>query len=176
MTGTDIHIPTLTTERLTLRCPKQSDFDAYADFRGSDRAIPVGGPNSRSQSFDKFCEIIGHWHVRGYGRWLIADRNTDQPLGLVGLFNPDDWPEAEIAWSVFEAGEGRGVAYEAALASRAYAYETLGWTRVISRVSPDNTRSVALAIRMGADLEYVYDHEEIGPLHVWRHVSPEALT
>ena len=34
MTGTTLHIPTLETQRLTLRAPRWSDFDAYAEFRG----------------------------------------------------------------------------------------------------------------------------------------------
>lgn len=175
MTGTTILIPTLETERLILRCPRIEDFEAYHAFRSSDRAAHVGGPCKRFQSFDKLGEIIGHWHLRGFGRWLVADRETDEPLGVVGLFHPDDWPEPEIAWSVFEAGEGRGVAYEAAVASRKYAYETLGWDRVISCVGPENLRSLALAQRMGATHEYTLDNEDIGPLQVWRHPGPETL-
>lgn len=175
MTGTTIHIPTLETERLVLRCPRIEDFEAYSAFRASDRAVFVGGPHKRFQSFDKLGEIIGHWHLRGFGRWMVADRETGEPLGVVGLMHPDDWPEPEIAWSVFEAGEGRGIAYEAALASRSYAYDVLGWDRVISCVSADNTRSLALAKRMGAVYDYTYDNEDTGPLQVWRHPGPGEL-
>lgn len=169
MTGTTLHIPTLTTERLTLRAPVFEDFDAYADFRGSERATFVGGPHSRVKSFDKLCEIVGHWHLRGYGRWIVTDTGTGAPLGLVGIYYPEDWPEPELAWSLFEAGEGRSIAYEAALAARSYAYDTLGWTRLISCVSPDNSRSVALAKRLNAKFDYTYDHPELGPLDVWLH-------
>ena len=157
-----------------MRCPQASDFDAYAEFRGSDRAKYVGGPNPRHEAHAKFCELVGHWHIRGYGRWMATDISCGQPLVVVGLYYPDDWPEPELAWSLFEAGEGRGVAYEAALAARNYAYKTLGWSRVISCVMPNNNRSESLAKRLGATLDYVYEHITIGALPVWKHPSPEA--
>ena len=37
---------------------------------------------------------------------------TDAPLGVVGLMFPEGWPEPEIAWSLFDAAEGRGIALD----------------------------------------------------------------
>lgn len=175
MTETVIRIPTLTTERLTLRAPRASDFDLYAEFGSSPRSAGVGGPYSRSRSFERLTSIIGHWQLRGYGRWLVADRETDCPLGIVGLMYPENWPEPEIAWTVFASAEGRGIAFEAALLSRTYAYDVLGWPTVISCTMPDNDRSIALARRMGATPEKSFLHPEIGELLVWRHPSPDAI-
>lgn len=169
-------IPTVETENLRLRCAEMRDFDAYAAFRASDRAAYVGGPNTRTQAFDKLGEIIGHWHLRGYGRWMVADKHTDEPLGVVGLFFPDDWPEPEIAWSVFETAEGRGVAFEAAMAARDYAYNTLGWTTAISCTEPGNARSQALAERMGATFERKFVTVDGLNLNVYRHPSQAELT
>uniref|UniRef100_UPI0039B83075 GNAT family N-acetyltransferase n=1 Tax=Albidovulum sp. TaxID=1872424 RepID=UPI0039B83075 len=134
MTGTSIHIPTLETGRLRLRAPRLSDFEAYAAFRGSKRAEVFGGPFPREAAFDQLAELIGHWALRGFGRWIVADRTTDAPLGVVGLYHPEGWPEPEVAWSVFETAEGRGIAHEAALAARAHAYGTLGWTTAVSLI------------------------------------------
>lgn len=169
-----IEIPTVETDRLRLRAPRWSDFEAYAAFCASPRSAGVGGPYSRDAAFTRLTAVIGHWQLRGFGRWLVADRDTDAPLGIVGPFRPEDWPEPEIAWSVFEAAEGRGVAYEAALAARRYAYDVLGWTTAVSLTTPDNTRSIALAQRMGATRDGSYMHAEAGELYVWRHPGPEA--
>ena len=166
-------IPVLHTEHLTLRGPTAADFEAYAAFRGSDRARILGGPFSRAQAFDQLCSIIGHWQLRGYGRWLVADKTTDAPLGIVGLFYPEGWPEPEIAWSLFAAAEGRGIAFEAARAARRYAYDTLGWTTAISLIDPANTRSVALAKRLGCTDGETFQHETLGLMHIWRHPGPE---
>ncbi|MBO6604322.1 MAG: GNAT family N-acetyltransferase [Roseicyclus sp.] len=168
-------IPTVTTERLTMCAPQLSDFDTYADFRGSDRAAFVGGPNSPMQAWQQFCALAGQWQIRGYGRWIIADKDTDEPLGVSGIHHPVEWPEPELAWSLFAAGEGRGIAYEAALAVRAYAYETLGWTTVISCVDSRNARSLALAKRLGCKPDGQFTHELFGTMDVWRHPAPEAL-
>lgn len=174
MTETLIRIPTLRTRNLVLRAPGPQDYEAYVAFRASPRSRGVGGPYDRTASFSHFAELIGHWVIRGYGRWVVADPETDVALGVVGLMYPEDWPEAEIAWTVFENAEGRGVAFEAAMATRDYAYNTLGWSTVISCVMPDNSRSAALAKRMGATYECDFDHPEIGTLGIWRHISPEA--
>ncbi len=167
-------IPTLTTERLTLRAPRMDDFDAHAAFRTSDRARPVGGPDTREGAYDHFAGIAGQWVLRGYGRWLVADRATDAPLGIVGLHHPDNWSEPELAWSLYAAGEGRGIAMEAALAARAHAYDTLGWTTLISYIAPTNTRSMALAKRMGCTSDGPHDHPAIGMVHVMRHPAPPS--
>ncbi|MEM9212412.1 MAG: GNAT family N-acetyltransferase [Pseudomonadota bacterium] len=171
-----IDIPTLYTERLTLRAPQWSDFEAYAEFRGSERARILGGPFTRAQAFDQLCAILGHWELRGYGRWMVADRATDAPMGIVGNFFPEDWPEPEIAWSVFENAEGKGIAFEAAMEARRYAYEVLGWDTAISLIADENARSKVLAERMGAKFEKNYEHAEYGVMPVYRHPSPEELS
>jgi len=173
---TNIAIPTLQTTRLTLRAPKPSDFEPYAEFRADPmRTQGLGGPNTRAQAFDHLSEIIGHWHMRGFGRFLVADKSTDTPLGVVGPFFPEDWPEPEIAWSVFAAGEGKGIAFEAAQAARTYAYNTCGWTTAISMITDGNTRSIALAERMNCTREDDFEHPEYGLMQVWRHPSLEVL-
>ncbi len=176
VTQDTISIPVYETERLRLRAPRMSDFEVYHAFCASDRSVGVGGPYpDRGSAFDRLSGVIGHWQLRGYGRWLVADRETDAPLGVVGLMYPEDWPEPEIAWTVFADAEGRGVAYEAAVFTRAYAYDVLGWSTVVSCSVPTNTRSQALAQRMGATFESEYTHPTIGALNVWRHLGPEAV-
>ncbi len=170
-----IAIPTLRTERLVLRAPKMADFETYAAFGQSPRTAGVGGPFERSAAFGKLCAIAGHWQLRGFGRWLVADAKTDAALGIAGLFFPEDWPEPEIAWTVFDGAEGRGIAYEAACAARAYAYDTLGWSTVVSLTMPDNVRSIALAKRMGARHDGDYHHPVYGPLNIWRHLAPAEV-
>lgn len=162
-------IPVLETARLRLRGPRLDDFDAYADFRASPRTLHVGGPYGRDTAWNQLCALAGHWHLRGFGRWIVADIETDAPLGIVGPFQPEIWPGPELAWSLFDGAEGHGYAQEAALAARDYAYQTLGWTTAISVIGPENTRSIALARRMGAQPDGTWDHPTLGTLHVWRH-------
>lgn len=175
MTGATVHIPTVETARLRLRAPRLSDLDLYAAFRASQRTRVLGGPFSRDEAFHQLSALIGHWSLRGFGRWMVADRETDLPMGVVGPYHPEGWPEPEIAWSVFDEAEGKGIAHEAALAARDYAYRVLGWPPAASLIATDNTRSAALARRMGAKVEGQYPHATYGLLDIWRHPGPEAL-
>lgn len=168
-------IPTLTTERLTLRPPRLSDFAAHAAFKTSPRAEFVGGTTTEADAWNHLCAVIGQWQLRGYGRWMVAETSTDKPMGVVGIHHPLDWPEPEIGWTVYAEAEGRGYAFEAATAARAYAYDTLGWSSIASFVNPDNARSVALAKRMGCQPDGQHMHPVYGPLHIWRHPSPTEL-
>lgn len=171
----DFRIPMIETERLRLRLPKPSDLEAHYAFRASKRSIGVGGPFDEASSFHHLESIVGQWQMRGYGRWMVADRATDEPYGVVGIYHPLEWPEPEIGWSIYQNAEGRGIAHEAAIASRAYAYDTLGWTRIVSLIVDDNTRSIALAERLGCTMDGAFDHPVYGKLNIWVHPSPEAL-
>lgn len=171
----DFRIPEIETERLRLRLPRASDLPAHVAFRASERSRGVGGPFDAASSFHHLAGIVGQWQLRGYGRWMVADRKTDQPLGLVGIFHPDDWPEAEIGWTVYDDAEGKGIAFEAAIATRDFAYGALGWTRIVSLIMADNDRSIRLAERLGCRREKVHVHPVYGALDIWVHPGPEAL-
>ena len=172
---TEITIPTIETERLRLRAPVAEDFEAHVGFNASPRSHFVGGPYPRSHAFLGLCALAGHWQIRGYGRWIIADKDTDAALGTCGPFRPDGWPEPEIAWSLYDHAEGRGIAFEAASAARAWAYGTLGWTTAMSAIDPENTRSVRLAERLGCRPDGTFEHDVHGTLHIWRHPGPEEI-
>ena len=167
-------LPTLETERLVLRAPRAEDFDAYAAFLGSEASRHIGGPKPRWEAWRSFATLWGHAALRGFGRWIVTERGSDRAVGCVGLYRPQEWPEPEIAWMVWGAAEGRGIAHEAALAARRHAYATLGWRTVISAIADANTRSVALARRLGCARDGAFEHPGHGPLPIWRHPGPEA--
>lgn len=167
-------IPTLHTERLTLRAPTEADFPPFRDFYAGARSHFVGGPLTAEMAWRMMAMEIGHWWLRGFGRFIVAEAATGTPVGLIGPFCPHGWPEPEIGWDLFDGFEGRGYATEAALASRDWAYDSLGWTTAISLIKPANTASARLAARMGATLDGNFTHERHGPMQVWRHPAPIA--
>lgn len=167
--------PTLHTDRLTLRGPELRDAEAVIGFYAdADRSAGFGGPLPRDQAWRWFASSIGHWHLRGYGFWTVDVTETGAACGLVGLWNPDGWPEPEIGWLMFDGFEGKGYAHEAALRVRDYAYTDLGWTTLTSNIVPGNTRSVALAERMGAVFEKSYTNVQMGEDRLYRHPGPVA--
>jgi RimJ/RimL family protein N-acetyltransferase len=169
-------VPVLETERLILRAPELGDFDTMAEFAQSDRSRFVGGPGPRGLTWRAFCAITGHWVMRGFSMFVFADKSTGKPLGASGPWFPEGWPEPEIGWSIWAAqAEGKGLAFEAATATRAFAYDVLGWPTAISLIHVDNTRSAALARRMGCTPDGIFVHQQFGESTIWRHPAPDAL-
>nr|WP_142662847.1 GNAT family N-acetyltransferase [Paracoccus laeviglucosivorans] len=166
-------VPVIETDRLILRAPRLGDLEAMVDFYASDRAHFVGGPCSRFDAWNRLTSSIGHWVVRGYGMWMIEVKATRQPAGRVGILNHDGWPEPELGWHVFNGFEGQGIAHEAALAARKAARELFRLHPVISLIVPENTRSRALAERLGAKVER--EGEVLGhACLVYRHPAEEV--
>jgi len=174
MTGLTLNIPTLETERMILRPNRIEDFEAYATFYEGERSRHRGGPATRLQAWRYFTHEVGDWAIRGYGFLAMEEKATGQYLGQVGPYYPEGWVEPEIGWLLMDGFEGRGFATEGALAARAYAYDTLGWTTAISLIRAANTPSRRLAERLGATLEGERDYNGIKAV-IYRHPGPEAL-
>lgn len=168
----DIIIPILETERLILRGPQQDDLDAQAAFFTSERSNAFGGPSDRSDVWRALLRGAGHWVIRGYGMWYIVDKQSGKTAGWAGIIHHIEWPEPELAWTVFDDFEGKSIAYEAATAARDYAYDHQGFGPLISLIDPANTRSIKLAERLGASLEG--EATVMGGTNlVYRHLPPE---
>lgn len=168
--------PVLHTARLALRVPDMRDWEGFAGFLTSDRAVHVGGPVTRERAWRSFGHLVGHWVLRGYGMFAVALNAKDAAIGMAGPWFPESWPEQEIGWSMWSAeAEGKGYAFEAATAARAHAFDTLSWPTAVSYIDPANARSVALARRLGAVPQPGAAHPGDEPCLVFRHPKPEAL-
>ena len=166
----------LQTGRLILRRPAPGDWPAFRDFMMSDRATFFHQQGNLGSIWRSFAAELGHWDIFGCGMWAVTLRGDDTALGLIGPWTPPDWPEPEIGWMIFDpATEGTGIASEAARASLTHAFNVLGWTTAVSYINPDNTRSVALAEKLGA----TRDPKAPRPANyadsaAWRHHAPNT--
>jgi RimJ/RimL family protein N-acetyltransferase len=79
----------------------------------------------------------------------VFERATGAFVGRIGPWFPEGWPGLEVGWSLISDYWGRGYATEAAMASIDFAFRELGQEQVISLILPENTASVAVAIRCG---------------------------
>jgi RimJ/RimL family protein N-acetyltransferase len=143
-------IPTLQTERLILRPPVHTDFHAYAELMASPRARYMGGPFDGRAAWGMFCNDVAQWQLFGHGCLMIERRATGACVGEVGINHGPLFPEKELGWFVYAGHEGHGYAFEAAVELRDWAFEHLGLPNLVSYIDQDNTRSIALARRMGA--------------------------
>lgn len=146
-------IPTITTERLVLRAPVLADFPVYAQFLASPRSAHMGGPYGTFPAWGLFCHDIACWQLFGHGALMIALRSTGECVGQVGINHGPLFPEKELGWLVYAPFEGKGYAMEAARTMRDWAFGVRGLPTLVSYVDAANTRSVAVAERLGARLD-----------------------
>lgn len=165
--------PAITTDRLRLRRPNRADWPAYATFMQTPQARFFAGHGKPGQAWRSFGTVIWHWIDLGFGPFSVTTKDNDDCIGLVGPKHPVGWPEGEITWIVFGTAEGKGLATEAARAALKHAASVLHWTTAVSYIEDANTRSVALAHRLGARLDP--DATSPGPeVQVYRHQMPET--
>lgn len=144
-------VPILETGRLVLRAPHLSDHGAFCAYFKDPRSAWNGGPLSPREVEGMITSTAGRWALQGYGIWFVAlKEDVETAIGFAGIFHPLEWPEPELGYGIVAEYEGRGIAYEAVMAARAGAETHFNLTGLPSFIAPDNTRSQALARRMGA--------------------------
>ncbi|MCC5978697.1 MAG: GNAT family N-acetyltransferase [Salinarimonas sp.] len=165
-------VPVLKTPRLILREWRETDFPGFAAFcadEATQRFIP--GAETEPKAWQRMCSFAGQWALRGYGFWAVERKDDGAFVGYSGIFHPPDWPERELGWGLVPAFRGAGYVTEAARRVRAFVYENLGWTALVSFVDSQNHPSLAVAARLGATHER--DHELRGVrLGAYRHPAP----
>ncbi len=150
---TFFEIPTLRTDRLTLRAFRAGDRDALATM-SADMAVMrwLGGrARSREEVWSSMESALGQWALRGYGLFAVEVEGVF--AGRVGVLHPADWPEPELAWTIASPFWGQGLATEAAQTARDWAFERHGLTRLVSYILPENVRSRRVAAKLGATRE-----------------------
>ncbi len=143
--------PVLETSRLILRGPERSDLPSFTRFATSAPSmVALGETMSAEQAWFGFMIGVGHWQWHGFGFFTLVDRDADAPVGRVGLLKHSNWPEIELAWHLYEGAEGKGFATEAGMAVKDWARDALGLEQLQSYIDRQNTRSQAVAKRLGA--------------------------
>jgi RimJ/RimL family protein N-acetyltransferase len=161
------HIPTLETGRLILRPPRREDFEAYEAFMLSPRSHLTNA--TPRKVWHLFATEFFGWCLDGAGHWVIECRDGTV-VGVTGISFPSYYPEPEMGWALYEGHEGLGYATEAAAAARDWAKGRL--PSLVSYTHAANTRSVAVAERLGAwrdDAAPLPDGASGAPVVVYRH-------
>lgn len=173
--------PTIETARLRLRAFRAGDVETFcaemADARFARYITREGRGLSHSESWQRFCNLCGHWVARGYGNFAVEEKATGNFVGHVGPMEPPGWPGFEIGWGIFPAFQRRGYAVEAAAAAFVWAHETLGKTETLHLIDPSNAGSEGVARTLGAVPEEMWTPfwADPKPVRKWR-TSWEAFT
>ncbi|MEO1109045.1 MAG: GNAT family N-acetyltransferase [Pseudomonadota bacterium] len=164
--------PTISTTRLTLRHHRLEDFEPMAKLFATDWAKYMDGPYSAQDLWSMLGSDVASWQFLGFGAWAVDLTETGEFIGQVGINKPPKFPETEIGWCIFPGFEGKGYAFEAACAARDWAFENTGLTSLVSYIDAPNTRSIALAKRLGASEDPSAARPEPEDV-VYRHPHPD---
>jgi hypothetical protein len=64
------------------------------------RYLVTGRTSTRAEVWRTMATSLGSWALRGHGMWACELIDGGTFVGSVGIFQPLDWPEPEIAYSL----------------------------------------------------------------------------
>ncbi|WP_170182175.1 GNAT family N-acetyltransferase [Phreatobacter stygius] len=149
-------VPDLTTARLLLRQRDIAEIDDYVAMDGDLEVRRHITPEFRD-NFDAdayrvaLAERMARDFGPGFGHWTLRSRVA--PHGFLGMaiLMPVEGrgPEIEIGWRLPRSAWGQGHASEAARCVLDHAFATLGLEDVVALIDPQNSRSIAVAAKLG---------------------------
>lgn len=149
-------IPTINTQRLTLRGMRAEDFARFAEIWAMPDVVKhIGGaPWSRSKAWDAFLRHAGHWQITGFGQWAVQKHRAPDISGQVGFFygrrdlgdDFDAYPEA--AWVICPQDQAQGYGVEATKAAHDW-FDRVITGPLVCMIAPEHAGSLKIAAQMG---------------------------
>ena len=93
--------------------------------------------------------VISQYDKNGYGRWLVANKETGEPLGWCGLKYHDDTQETDLGYRFMQKHWGKGYATEASLACIDYGFKVLKLNRIYGQAMKENIASINVLKKVG---------------------------
>lgn len=154
-------VPTLETERLTLRALRPDDLDDLAALHAEESFwhFPLGRGQTRAETEAFLERQLAGYEDDGYGVHAVVERATGRLAGWAGLsvphFLPEVLPAVEVGWRLGEAHRGRGYATEAGAATIRWGFAERDLDRIVSIYEPGNLASGRVMERLGLQLDRV---------------------
>jgi RimJ/RimL family protein N-acetyltransferase len=150
-------VPTVETERLTLRAHSLEDF---ADCAGlwADPVVTryIGGvPLTAEEAWARLLRYAGHWALLGFGYWVAEEKATGGFVGEVGFadlkrdLDPPLGDVPEAGWVFSPAAHGQGYATEALRAILSWREAHFTAKRTACIIHPENVASIRVAEKCG---------------------------
>lgn len=146
------------TDRLILRLPRESDFEAYTAIWADPEVVRfIGGvPRSRERCREAWEKNLESWKSNGFGNWVIEERGGGAVVGQVGFFygehglGSDFDASPECGWVITPAFAGKGYGSEAVLAAHRRMDDCSGGTlRTVCMIEVGHEASLHLARKAG---------------------------
>lgn len=146
----------LETPRLMLRAFTLDDVDAMYQLMTVPEVIRYVGNKAAQSKQDTLDYLQQHplrdYQVYGYGRFACVWKETGQVIGFSGIKYLEEIQETELGYRFLPEFWRQGLATEAGVAVIKFA-QSLGLSRLVAVIHPENEGSKQVALRLGFTLE-----------------------
>ncbi|MBI1859605.1 MAG: GNAT family N-acetyltransferase [Deltaproteobacteria bacterium] len=148
------------TQRLRLRWMESIDFSNLFSLL-SDPLVMKHYPKTLDENETRVWmdKTFAGYEKYGHGFYIVEELRSGRFIGQVGLLPQilEGEYQPELGYLIRSEVFGNGFATEAGRACLAFGFEILGFEKVVSLIRSDNTRSIAVAKRLGLALEKEID-------------------
>jgi RimJ/RimL family protein N-acetyltransferase len=124
---------------------------------------------TREESAASLRRYDRHWREHGFGLLAVDDRTTGALIGRSGVQYHRQWADdPEVGWGLDPGWWGRGLATEAGAACVRWAFDVLGYPRLVSICTQENLASRRVMEKLGFRLLDTKRDGELG-LTLWIH-------
>jgi ribosomal-protein-alanine N-acetyltransferase len=157
------------TERLILREMLTTDIDGYFQLDSNPEVHRYLGsePLQNKQQAEGAIQFIRQQYIdNGIGRWAVIDKKTNDFIGWAGLKLIKEPINNhvnfyDLGYRLIQKYWGRGIATEAAIASLAYAFNTLHTRDVYAHAHHENAGSNKVLTKVGLNFIESFIHHGI---------------
>lgn len=89
------------------------------------------------------------YQVHGHGLYLVSLKGSLQPIGMCGLIKRERLEDVDIGYALLPEFWSKGYALESVSAVLEFGRRSLGLTKVVAIVNPDNEASKKVLTRVG---------------------------
>ena len=142
----------LETERLIIREHVLSDAPFFFTLNSNYNVVKYTGDSSFKmiEEAEKIVQyVMNQYKENGYARWLVAEKDTRNPIGWCGLKFHTDTKETDIGYRLLESAWGKGYATESAKACIDYVFKHFNLNRIIGDAMKENTASINVFKKLG---------------------------
>jgi len=141
------------TERLTLRTLEAEDAAFYLELVNDPAFLKnIGDKGVRTVEDARAALLSGPITMqreRGHSLYMVLRKEDGAAMGMCGLIKRDSLPEVDIGYAYLPQFWGKGYAFEAAAAVKAYARESLRMPSLMAITNPENRSSIGLLLKLG---------------------------
>jgi RimJ/RimL family protein N-acetyltransferase len=142
----------LETERLIIREHNLSDTTFSFELNSNPLVTRYTGDRAfeNLQAAENLVYyVMNQYKENGYGRWLVALKDSNEPIGWCGLKFHTDTKETDIGYRFLESAWGKGYATESAKACIDYGFKHFNLDHIIGNDMKENLASINVFKKLG---------------------------